>query len=811
MTDSIETPPEGGEQASPETPSNVTEIYADNMVYDTGVIADFFSMVFHTDAEEGEHILAQASKSAPRGFGKEFKQLLPMLARTKQCMPCYFGSSTLAMGEYDGKALLRNKKTAFKRFYVVLLDDVGTKIPWDKIPEGLDPTYKIESSPDNYQLGFVLESPIDTYEVAALLCHYVKQSGLTDKGGIMPCKKIRMPCGVNGKKGDNRNFPVRLHDMEGPYWSPQSLLTAMGVEVNWEKVVETGMTMAEKTRTFGATAWSPIQIEHFNGEGVYDPVTEWMDEQGMIAEDVNGDGWIAIKCPWHAGHTNKEERLAGYSPIGHGSSPSYRSFNCFHDHCESQDTDTFLTEVADLGGPRVPSREMFPELAADNVYDIVNDKVCNIRKQYPVSLPLANVKKITNSVKMVIGDKVKQVNPYDIWLKLASCVKVQGDAYDPTQDAKIVERQGNLFVNTFGMPHYNHITADEEKYGPFKRYIAYLIPDAEERDYFLDWLACKVQNREYRGPAIVMIGLVEGAGRNTLMIMLQQLFGESNVVPAALHEIENPNFNEYMASLICYVDETIASQDQAKRSRFYEAVKTNVDPLAQQAIVNRKYGTKLAVTTVTSFLFFSNHEDAIHVAGGTRRIFALSNTKEVGKAEFFSATHKWMRAEGWAQHVWQWLLDRPADMAFMSSAPPQTKTFTDMTEASKSDLDHILDAVCELFRDDLNCPYIPLTPVINFIYNEYTDEIGHISKQGIRREFRKQVITLGRSGMPESMRGDDGSIHKVKALTREASTDDAVRRAALEPFRQAMKVIDDSGEFRARMSAKLNERDTSAG
>jgi hypothetical protein len=55
----------------------------------------------------------------------------------------------------DGKC--HRRKENFAACHLIMVDDVGTKIqPW-QIP--LEPSYKLETSPGNYQYGYLLASP----------------------------------------------------------------------------------------------------------------------------------------------------------------------------------------------------------------------------------------------------------------------------------------------------------------------------------------------------------------------------------------------------------------------------------------------------------------------------------------------------------------------------------------------------------------------------------------------------------------------------------------------------------------------------
>ena len=66
---------------------------------------------------------------------------------------------------------------------MVVLADIGTKIPLAKIPKGFRPTYILDTSAANFQYGYVLEEPVRDLPAAAMLVQLMYESGLSDEGG----------------------------------------------------------------------------------------------------------------------------------------------------------------------------------------------------------------------------------------------------------------------------------------------------------------------------------------------------------------------------------------------------------------------------------------------------------------------------------------------------------------------------------------------------------------------------------------------------------------------------------------------------
>jgi len=103
----------------------------------------------------------------------------------------------------------RRVVSGFISLHVLVIDDYGTKVPVG-VPErvlGLGATYILETSPGNYQAGWLLDPPLTdlawTKGMLALLRFAIGAGdNLTD-----PVTWRRLPVGVNGKYGA---WPVDL-------------------------------------------------------------------------------------------------------------------------------------------------------------------------------------------------------------------------------------------------------------------------------------------------------------------------------------------------------------------------------------------------------------------------------------------------------------------------------------------------------------------------------------------------------------------------------------------------------------------------
>lgn len=667
--------------------------------YDIAEIHQFLANVFHNNFDEDEHILTWTANSNTPTYPTSLSKTIDKLERTGLAKACYFGTSTVSKHE-DGK--LYNRKSQFKRLHVVVLDDIGTKIHEAGLPPDLEPNYIIETSEGNYQWGFILETPIEDYALAEALIHLVYTSGYSDEGGKMPTKVVRMPCGINGKKGDKGDFQVRLIEMNTELWTPNELLEVLDVGISWDDVVADVNTAkhGKSSRFTGTSLWSPIRANAASLSGVIDPVLEWLYENEMVSND-NGD-WVTIKCPWAHEHSDGNKD-AGYSPIGRGGeSSNRRGFHCFHGHCADRTTQDFLQLVAEESGIQAPTIDNVADLVADYAYVAAEDSAYRVRGvNKPTGMKIGAFKNV-HSKKVAVYDhngKEKMISESAMWLASPNRLVVQGITHDPSCRERVVVQDGLRYLNSYAEPQWGRGSYNEDDVNMFKQFIEYLIPNETERDYFMQWLSAKAQNPTFKGASVLMVAPSQGTGRTTLTDMVTELFTSNNVkkvtFPQLCNATESGAFNDYMEAGIVTCDE-IMSHTQNKH-KVYESLKDLFDPRPKSMVINTKYGSQRSITVYTSYLLLTNHIDAIGSLGDDRRVYVIQNTLRPNTHEYFVDLNKWLDKGTWPRNVWRWLQTLTPDLEMLHAPAPKTDAKNAMIDATSSEVDLLPRAIFDFF------------------------------------------------------------------------------------------------------------------
>ena len=221
--------------------------------YNLKDIEDFLDVVFHNHQHEtGQVMLWRVARGKAPQYPETERGMYLKLRNRPEPRAMYFGTSTCSP-DPESKGL-RNRKSLFAELHVIVLDDIGTKVPIEKLPKDFKPTYSIETSAGNFQYGYVLDEPISDLGAAEALVQLAYESGYSDEGGKMPTKLVRLPAGINGKPGEKGDFQCKLHHKDGPRYSPQQILDKMELGIDWQDVLDD----AEEVTKVRIPAW----VEH---------------------------------------------------------------------------------------------------------------------------------------------------------------------------------------------------------------------------------------------------------------------------------------------------------------------------------------------------------------------------------------------------------------------------------------------------------------------------------------------------------------------------------------------------------------------
>src|SRR6188768_1547020 len=195
----------------------------------------------------------------------------------------------------------------------IVIDDVGTKVSADKLKA--TPTWILETSPGNFQWGYLLKTWDPDIPKADALFKALVDAGLQDPGVNTACRLFRVPGSVN-LKPQHKGWQAKLvhFDDESATYTLGTLAKALGIKPG--KPIEPKVDTGERP-----------------GAGRPDPFLDWLQDKGHWTDTATG-GWHLIVCPFADEHT--DERIdAKYLP-SFASMDGKHKVECHHGHGEDK-------------------------------------------------------------------------------------------------------------------------------------------------------------------------------------------------------------------------------------------------------------------------------------------------------------------------------------------------------------------------------------------------------------------------------------------------------------------------------------------
>ena len=284
----------------------------------------------------------------------------------------YFSLATFRpdeAGEY------RRRKAQFVALHVVMLDDIGGKVPMERVT--LPPTWLLETSPGNHQAGYLLTEPLTDGLLADRLVNTIVAAGLCDPGANGPRARLaRLPAAVNGKHAPP--FACRMVT-----WAPELRYSVADLVASLQ--LEMGQAERAKRTTTRALARNHATRPD-DGEAVWIPrpdenaVLVALRERGLYKAPL-GDGKHDITCPWVNEHTGAVDGGTAYFepddnwPIG--------GFKCLHGHCaERHIRDLLLFLNVEINAARMKSTIRVVAGEIHRVVDVAERELAQSRRHY---------------------------------------------------------------------------------------------------------------------------------------------------------------------------------------------------------------------------------------------------------------------------------------------------------------------------------------------------------------------------------------------------------------------------------------------
>jgi len=596
-----------------------------------------------------------------------------------------------------------------KYVLVMVLDDIGTK---SKVPP-LAPTWVMETSPGNFQYGYVFSEQPSTGDFAAAI-KAIAEAGYTDGGAINPVRNFRLPGSVNLKEGRDRFASVLTEFHPEREFTLEAICAALAVT-----------PAPADTATV-----RPIALDD---DGT-DDVLAWLSEAGHLTAHGNAAGWWGVVCPNFSEHTTGE--IEGrYMPVN-------RAYTCLHEHCAAWDSARFLAWVAEQGGP-----EHFPGLRAELLATVMEATLAKLAPGDRFSAGSDAAAAIAAVERKEIG-RVEKAGWYARFGYIIS-----DEAYFDMQERSHVTRGGfnalfrhipchSIHVNadnksrrieasicfdenrqamgapalvgiTYSAGDDVLVTRDGDVYGnmwrnarpPVNRalnadisvwldHCAALIPEQRDREHIFDVMACKLQQPRTKVNHAILIAGYQGSGKDTFWApFLWALCGEGRNKGELNNNTINSQWGYAYESEVIILHELRESEAKDRRA-LANHLKPIIAAPPETILVNKKMQHPYNVVNRCLVIASSNDRVPIVLDTQDRRWFCVWSDLPRMPPERGQQMWRWFHAGGF-EAIAAWLYRRDVSAFNPAAAPPVTEYKLGLIANGQSPAESIL---CEMIR-----------------------------------------------------------------------------------------------------------------
>lgn len=220
--------------------------------------------------------------------------------------------------------------------------------------------------------------------------------------------------------------------------------------------------------------------------------------------------------------------------------------------------------------------------------------------------------------------------------------------------------------------------------GPWLEHCERMIPDADERQHCLDWMAFKVQNPGVKINHGILHGGRQGSGKDTLWMPFLHAIGGAtgqNVKTVTTEEIQSA-FNYYVLSEVLVLNE-LREPALADRRALENKLKPLLAAPPETFSVNEKGRHPYPAVNRLSVLGFSNERVSLSLSADDRRWMVLWSEAGILPQQEARALWQWYQAGG-LDCVAYWLRQRDVSNFSPGDRPPVTDAKTVMMEGGLS-------------------------------------------------------------------------------------------------------------------------------
>ena len=289
---------------------------------------------------------------------------------------------------------------------------------------------------------------------------------------------------------------------------------------------------------------------------------------------------------------------------------------------------------------------------------------------------------------------------------------------------------------------------------PYLDLLNWNISTEEEQEYLLNFMAYKVQNPASKySVAAVLWSNTQGVGKNLLAETFAGLFHQQHWCVVG-QEVFSDQFTEWQhLKLVVIGDEVSSTSTRAQSDRIKGWV------TATQNRINDKGVSKIQEPNLTTYIFLSNHPDAVFMDATDRRFWVAECAQKRPSKDLIDRFVEWRNNGGSAQLL-QYLQDRKPGDFDPKSPTPTTQAKLEMIHNNRSDLERWLNTITS--SNSVSTLLGRELVTAEELTNLYKNETGNSLSA---KAMNNALIKSGAARLQKQARRKDGTRPRVYALS----------------------------------------------
>ncbi len=641
-----------------------------------------------------------------RVFSATLEEAFPQLVRLNELGAGVF----VTINCTDGRGI---KASNIHRIRALFADTDGADV---RTLLGLKPHMVVRSSPGKYHCYWLVDG-CDVSRFKPTMKAIAAKFG-TDSRICDPSRVMRLP-GLFHSKGDpflvdfDRDL-MKAEDADCPSYSVDHIITGLGLEVGSNRVDSHSRAAGTSAKAGAAkrrNGFTPppaetmrAMLEHLTEKGHFEDRTGiQIDDQGRITKL----GWIetgmALKLAYGDvpgqdlwAITHLDERAPGDAP------GQWASFA--EEEEPGQITiGTIIKAARDAGYVDAASQETI-------TIDLFLAFMPTHQYIFAPTGELWPAASVNGRLPAIVIEASADGEPETIsparWLDRNKAIEQMTWAPGEPQvirdrlahEGELVEHVGASCFNLYRPP-APRAGGDANAVAPWVDHIRKVYPD--EADHIIQWLAHRVQRPQEKINHALVLGGVQGIGKDTILAPVKEAVGTWNFQEASPQNVIG-RFNGFLKAVVLRISEARDLGD-VNRFQFYDHMKTYTSSPPETLRLDEKNLREYYVRNCCGVILTTNHKtDGIYLPPDDRRHFVAWSVcaKDEFLEQYWNSLWRWYEYGGLA-HVAAYLSAVDLSSFDSKASPPKTPAFWEIVDANRAPEDaELADAIDAIGRPE---------------------------------------------------------------------------------------------------------------